>query len=122
MPKFSRKEFVPLAQDWAKSLYAHHHCNLHVAFVYGPRHVLLAMAINKVGTRSKGAGFSNCTIHAERAALKAVGDIRKLQGATLVVIRVGHSGTLMQSKPCCECECHLKKCMRQYGLRRVFHS
>ena len=93
-----------------------------MAFVFGPRQTLLAMAINKVGSRSLGAGFSGCMIHAERAALKAVGDIRKLQGATLVVIRVGRTGDLKNSEPCYECRRHLEKCIRCYGLRRVFYS
>jgi hypothetical protein len=122
MPSYRREDFTPIAQEWAKILYSRHLCNLHIAFVYGPRNVLLATALNKVGSRSKGAGFSSCTIHAERAALKAVGDIRKLQGATMVVIRVGYDGRLMASKPCSECQCHLEKCMRSYGLRRVFYS
>jgi hypothetical protein len=122
MPAYRRQEYAHVAQQWAKRVYSHHKSNLHLAFLYGPRGILLAQAMNKVGSRSKGCGFSDCTIHAERAALKAVGDVRKLQGAVMVVIRVGIQGNLMSSKPCCECQCHLTKCMRDYGLRCVYYS
>ena len=122
MPAYRRQEYALIAQDWAKRVYSHHTSNLHLAFLYGPRGILLAKAMNKVGSRSRGCGFSNCTIHAERAALKAVGDVRKLQGAVMVVIRVGVRGDLMQSMPCEECQCHLEKCMKSYGLRQVYYS
>jgi cytidine deaminase len=62
------------------------------------------------------------TIHAERAALKAVGDVTLLRNATLVVIRVGYDGTLRSSEPCHECRRHLEAAMRKYGLRRVLYS
>ena len=80
------------------------------------------MAMNKVGSRSRGAGFSDFTIHAESAVLKQVGDISKLRGATLVVIRVSVTGELRNSKPCAECTCHLNKCIKEYGLNRVYYS
>lgn len=95
---------------------------MHVAMIFGRGKNLLAMAMNKVGSRSSGAGFSACMIHAERAVLKRVGDISKLRGATMVVIRISTTGELRNSKPCSECECHLKKCIREYGLRRVYYS
>jgi hypothetical protein len=122
MAPFRREDFTPIAESMAESLHRRHKSHVHIAFVYGPRQNLLAMASNKVGSRSNGAGFSDHTIHAERAALKAVGDIRKLQGATLVVIRIGIQGELKYSAPCSECRRHLEKCMRCYGLRRVFYS
>jgi hypothetical protein len=122
MAPFRREDFAPIAEDMAKSLYLRHKTHAHIAFVYGVRRELLAMGVNKVGSRSLGAGFSGCMIHAERAALKAVGDIRKLQGATLVVIRVGVRGDIKGSEPCKECKRHLEKCIRCYGLRWVFYS
>ncbi len=96
--------------------------SLHVAAIYGRGGILLALATNRVGSRSKGAGFSNMTIHAERAVMKAVGDVSLLSGATLVVIRVGKSGDAMSSAPCCECQVAIDAAMRKYGLRRVVHS
>ncbi len=122
MPTFRRDDFVPIAQEMCNSLKRRHKTHAHVAFVFGPRQVLLAMSINRVGSRSLGAGFSDCMIHAERAALKAVGDIRKLKGSTLVVIQVGPQGNIKESYPCYQCRQHLEKCMRCYGLRRVFYS
>ncbi len=122
MAPFRREDFAPIAENMANSLHKRHKTHVHVAFVFDSRSNLLAMAVNKVGSRSLGAGFSGQTIHAERAALKAVGDIRKLDGATLVVIRVGVRGDLKNSAPCSECRRHLEKCIRCYGLRRVFYS
>jgi len=122
MVPFRREDFAPIAADMAKTLYRRHKTHVHMAFVYGPRQNLLATAVNKVGSRSLGAGFSGCMIHAERAALKAVGDIRKWDGATLVVIRIGVRGDLKGSEPCAECKRHLEKCIRCYGLRWVFYS
>ena len=96
--------------------------SLHVAFIYGRGGALLGAATNRVGSRSQGAGFSGMTIHAERAAMKAVGDVTLLDGATLVVIRVGRGGKALSSAPCNECQCAIASAMRKYGLRRVIHS
>jgi hypothetical protein len=122
MPPYTRSDFVPIAEEMAGNLALRHKTHVHIAFVFGQRNVLLGMGVNKVGSRSLGAGYSTMMIHAERAALKAVGDVRKLQGATLVVIRVGKLGAIKASQPCPECTRHLEKCMRCYGLRRVFYS
>ncbi len=123
MPTFRRSHFMDIALALARRIHAAHNAShKHVAFLFGQRQHLLATSTNKVGSRSFGAGYSTCTIHAERAVLKAVGDIRKLAGATLVVIRVGSRGELKDSRPCSECQRHLEKCMRCYGLRRVFYS
>jgi cytidine deaminase len=69
-----------------------------------------------------GAGYSGNTIHAERAVLKRIGDVTKLRGAELVVIRVGPRVDIKSSMPCSECKCHLEKCMRVYGLRYVYDA
>ena len=95
---------------------------LHVAVIYGRGGAVLATATNRGGSRSRGAGFSGMTIHAERAAMKAVGDVSMLRGATLVVIRVGRGGKAMPSAPCKECACAIASAMRKYGLRKVVHS
>ena len=118
---FRREDYVPLAASYAPML-ARHNTSLHVAFVYGRGGILLGMSTNRIGSRSSGAGFSGMTIHAERAALKAVGDTSMLRGATVVVIRVGTGGKLMNSAPCHECKCHLEAAMRKYGLRQVWYS
>lgn len=121
MPPITRSELAPIASDMSRSLYLRHHTFVHIAFLYGRGGALLAVGANRPGGRSKGAGFSDNTIHAERIVLKKV-DHKKLQGAILVVVRVNPSGELRNSRPCHECQCHIEKFMRVYGLRRVYYS
>ena len=104
------------------SVWARHKTQAHIAIIMN-RGKVLAVASNAIGSRSKGAGYHTRTIHAERAAIKKVGDTSKLNGATLVVIRV-MKGTkeIGNSEPCHSCKCHLEKCMREYGLRQVYYS
>lgn len=90
---------------------------------------ILAWASNAVGTRSRGSGYSERTIHAERNAVKALGDIRLLRGADMYVFRIPRlhslspsSANFLYSKPCEECTVFLEKCMREYGLRRVYYT
>ena len=120
MPKLSDYEAV--AQEYAIRASTAMSTSLHIAFLYGRSGILLAMSTNRVGSRSKGAGYSKHTIHAERAVLKMVGDNSLLRGATLVVVRVSKRGALLGSMPCHECQCHLNKAIDKYGLRRVYYS
>jgi hypothetical protein len=99
-----------------------HTTSLHVATIYGRGGAVLGLATNRIGTRHRGAGYSGMTIHAERAVMKAVGDVSLLNGATLVVIRLNKKGELMSSAPCHECHVAIKAAMRKYGLKRVVHS
>ncbi len=95
---------------------------VHVA-VLMKRGKLLGIATNFVGSRNRGCGYDNRTIHAERAVLKKIGDYSKLEGATLVVIRVAKgTGEFANSVPCHSCKCHLDKCIKDYGLRRIYYS
>ena len=86
------------------------------------RNKVLASAMNKAGSRSMGCGYSDWTIHAERAVVKRLGDISQLRGATLIVVRYNRHGEMLNSKPCHDCELFLEKCMRDYGLRKVVYS
>jgi hypothetical protein len=86
------------------------------------RNKVLASAINKTGTRSMGCGYSDWTIHAERAVVKRLGDISQLRGATLIVVRFNRTGKMLNSKPCHDCQLFLEKCIRDYGLRKVIYS
>lgn len=83
---------------------------------------ILASAHNSMGTRSRGSGYNDNTIHAEVAVVKSLGDISLLRGATLIVYRNNSLGVLLNSKPCCDCECFLNKCITKYGLRKVLYS
>lgn len=122
MSAYKRSDFEAIAASHAHWAATRMNTSLHMAFVYGRRGILLGMATNKAGTRSSGAGYSKTTLHAERAALKAVGDMSMLKGAVLVVIRIHKSGAIMGSKPCHGCEMHLQKCMEKYGLKAVYYS
>ena len=83
---------------------------------------ILSTAVNQGGTRSSGCGFSTYTIHAEMNALKRLGDMEKLRGATMYVWRFNAKGQPANSKPCCECQRVLEKCIREYGLKQVFYT
>ena len=122
MSSYRRSDYEQIATEYAHWAATRMQTSLHLAFVYGRRGVLLGMSTNRIGTRSSGAGFSKLTIHAERAALKAVGDVSLLRGAVLVVIRVRKTGEIMGSKPCHECQMHLESCMDKYGLKAVYYS
>lgn len=103
------------------SLPQKHTTHFHIAFLF-LRGKLLAVASNQIGSRSRGVGYSNYTMHAERAVVKEMGDYSKLKDSTLVVIRLGANGTFLNSKPCKECSVFLEKCVRVYGLSTIHHS
>ena len=110
-------ELISVEAVWNK-----HKTQAHIAVII-KRGKILEVASNSIGSRSKGCGYQERTIHAERAVIKKVGDMTKLSGATLVVIRVMRgTGEVGNSEPCHSCRCHLEKCMRQHGLRQVFYS
>jgi len=98
-----------------------HNTHFHIAFLF-LRGKVVAVATNQIGSRSRGVGYSTCTIHAERAVIKELGDISKLRGTMLVVIRLGSSGDFLKSNPCKECQYFLKKCVDVYGLASIHYS
>ena len=100
----------------------HRLTKVHIALII-KRGKVMGVAGNMVGSRSKGCGYDDWTIHAERAVLKKVGDVTKLEGATMVVVRIAKgTGELANSEPCHNCRCHLEKCMKEYGLKSVYYS
>lgn len=99
----------------------YHETSYHVARL--ERHgKIVAESRNRVGTRCRGSGWSDYTIHAERAVVKALGDLSQLRGCVLVVVRISKTNEIVCSKPCPDCEKFLKKCMKCYGLRKVMYS
>ena len=82
----------------------------------------IASSRNRVGSRSRGCGYSNQTIHAERAVVKSLGDVSQLRGCILTVIRVNKQNQLMNSKPCASCVKFLEKCIKKYGLLKVLYA
>lgn len=97
-----------------------HNTFYHIAAIV-KRGKVLATAENRIGSRSKGSGYSTQTIHAEKAVVKKLGDISKLRGAVLCVWRLS-SINVLPSKPCSECHLFLTKCMREYGLKSVQYT
>ncbi len=121
---------LSIAINYVRSFRTKYYMAMHFAVVI-KRGKCLAFATNKSGARHMGAGNSKCSLHAERAVLKKIGDISQLQGASLIVIRIHTIRDEMSqlrkvcignSKPCHECACHLKKCIQNYGLKSVYYS
>jgi hypothetical protein len=101
-----------------------HKTQMHVAILV-KRGKIIAQATNRVGSRSKGVGFSDKTIHAERNCVRQLGDISQLRGADMYIMRVSKDAEkpeFMGSKPCHECEVFLEKCIREYGLKTVYYT
>ena len=101
-----------------------HETSVHIAIVV-LRGKIIAEATNRLGSRSRGCGYSNYTIHAERNVVKVLGNYNKLRDADIYVMRCGkgvNSFDFINSKPCCECECFLNKCMNKYGLKNVYYT
>lgn len=98
-----------------------HHTHLHYAQLI-KRNKVIAVARNSVGSRSRGCGWGDQTIHAERAVVKRLGDVSQLSGCTMIVVRVNKHDELLNSEPCNACKLFLEKCMREYGLRKVIYS
>jgi len=104
-----------------------HTTKLHVAIIV-KRGKILAEATNKIASRTNGAASrgSQNYIHAERNVLKVLGNIRKLRGADMYVMRIGKFGEdeveFKYSQPCPECTVMLQKCMREYGLKNVYFT
>jgi hypothetical protein len=98
-----------------------HGTRLHVATLmkHGKE---IAQSRNRVGTRSRGCGWNDQTMHAECAVVKELGDISQLRGCTLIVVQIGKDNNLKLSKPCHACEKFLHKCIKHYGLRKVVYS
>jgi hypothetical protein len=101
-----------------------HYQSNHVAMIFHGRKIL-AIGQNRVAdkgyTHREGVLRRKNTIHAEVDVIRSLGDISKLRGATLVVIRLAASG-IINSLPCPSCHCFLEKCVREYGLRGWIHS
>jgi hypothetical protein len=104
-----------------------HYASIHVA-VLMKRGKIIAEATNGFGSRSRGSGYCNNSIHAERNVVKEIGNIRELKGAEMYVVRISRTADyekqdpFMGSKPCCQCKVFLEKCIREYGLKNVYYT
>jgi hypothetical protein len=100
--------------------------SFHIAMLMR-RGKILEVASNRVGSRSRGCGYAKYTIHAERNVVKQFGDLSKLKGCDLFVMRiVEHKMTgdrfFGNSEPCHECKVFLEKCQAEYGLKNVYYT
>jgi hypothetical protein len=122
--RLNKEEILKMTQDVisAESIWSKHRTQAHIAVII-KRGKMLEVAGNSIGSRSKGSGYSDRTIHAERAVIKKLGDNSKLDGAVIAVIRIA-KGTkeVVNSEPCHSCKRHLEKCMREHGLKCVYYS
>jgi hypothetical protein len=104
-----------------------HYTSIHKAVIV-KRGTILAEAHNNYGSRSRGSGYSRSSIHAEKNVVKELGDISKLRGADMYVMRFTRDkrlegmNQLLNSKPCASCQIFLEKCMREYGLKNVYYT
>ena len=37
-------------------------------------------------------------------------------------LALSSTANFINSKPCCDCECFLNKCMNKYGLKNVYYT
>ena len=104
-----------------------HFASIHVAFLVKRRRII-AQATNGFGSRSRGSGYSESSIHAEKNVVKDLGNIHDLKGADMYIVRISRKpwseglDQFITSKPCKQCMVFLEKCMREYGLRHVFYA
>ena len=104
-----------------------HFASIHVALLV-KRGKIIAEATNAFGSRSRGSGYCNSSIHAERNVVKEIGNIHELKGADMYVVRISRNidhtknDPFMGSKPCAQCRVFLEKCMKEYGLKNVYYT
>jgi len=95
----------------------------HIAILISSRGAVLELAKNRTGSRSRGCGWSERSLHAERAVIKKLGDTTLLRGATLIVVRFTNDPDCFNnSYPCESCRSSLEKHIRDDGLRSVYYS
>lgn len=102
------------------SYFSKHNSQYHIALLFHGRK-LIAIGHNRVSYRRRSTAR---TIHAEADVIRSLGDLTKLRGSTLVVIRYGGTGhaNLINSKPCPACQRLIDKCQKDYGLKNCIHS
>jgi len=100
-----------------------HNASLHRA-VLVKRGRIIAEATNNYGSRSRGSGYSRSSIHAEKNVVKELGDISKIRGADMYIMRFSRGDPLefVKSSPCPACIIFLEKCMKEYGLKNVYYT
>ena len=104
-----------------------HWASIHVALLV-KRGKIIAQATNGFGSRSRGSGYSQSSIHAEKHVLKELGNIHEMRGSVMYVVRISRDPSkeglsqFVLSKPCAQCVPFLEKCIREYGLKHVYYA
>jgi hypothetical protein len=106
-----------------KNMRNKHYASIHKAVIV-KRGIVIAEANNNYGSRSRGSGYSRSSIHAEKNVVKELGDISKLKGADMYIMRFTRSDPVdfVKSIPCSACMVFLEKCMKEYGLKNVYYT
>jgi len=95
----------------------------HLAILLSARGHVLEISKNRAGSRSQGCGWSDRSLHAERAVIKKLGDTSLLRDSVMIVIRLGKDPShFHNSYPCDECRRSLQKHIRENGLKMVYYS
>ena len=104
-----------------------HFASIHVATLI-KRGKIIAQATNGFGSRSRGSGYSNSSIHAEKNVIKQLGNIHDLRGADMYIVRISRDPRLegldqfVKSNPCPQCMTFLEKCIKEYGLKNIYYA
>jgi hypothetical protein len=95
----------------------------HVAILLSARGHVLEISKNRAGSRSQGCGWSDRSLHAERAVIKKLGNKELLRGSILIVVRLSKVPTHFHgSAPCDDCRRSLQKHIREDKLKAVYYS
>ena len=70
-----------------------HFASIHVATLI-KRGKIIAQATNGFGSRSRGSGYSDSSIHAEKNVIKQLGNIHELRGADMYIVRISRDPRL----------------------------
>ena len=100
--------------------------SFHVAMLVR-RGKIIQTASNRVGTRSRGSGYSKYTIHAEKNVIKQIRNLHLLDGCDLFIMKIHQHKltkelTFCHSSPCHSCQVFIEKCQKEYGLKNVYYT
>lgn len=118
-----------LLESYLSIVDVHTTTKLHIAIIV-QRGKIIAEARNEIASRSNGAASRGSMnyIHAEKNVVRTLGDISKLRGSVMYVMRIGKKFknstdfAFKYSQPCPQCTVLLTKCMKSYGLQKVYFT
>ena len=95
--------------------------------IIAKRGKILATATSPNDSRNSASNSSDKMIYVEKSVVRQLGDIRNLRGCDLYVMKISKNNKkeetqFMNSKPCEECQIFLDRCIREYGLNKVYFT